>query len=46
MLEQGNEVCMEISSDLSCDSRENLCRENDAERDGQKETGVEKEGEG
>lgn len=45
-LERGNEVCMEISSDLSCDSRENLCREDDAERDGQKETGVEKEGKG
>lgn len=41
-----NEVSVEISSDLSCDSRENLCREDDAERDGQKETGVEKEGEG
>lgn len=41
-----NEVCMEISGDLSRDRRENLCREDDAERDGQKETGVEKEGKG
>ena len=26
--------------------RESLCKEDDSERDGQKETGVEKEGEG
>lgn len=45
-MEHGNEGCMKISSDLSHDSRENLCREDDAERDGQKETGVETEGEG
>lgn len=45
-VERGNRACMEISGDLSCDRREDLCREDDAERDGQKETGVEKEGEG
>lgn len=41
-----DEGYVEIRSDLSLDSREKLHRKDDAERDGQKETGVEKEGEG
>lgn len=41
-----DEGYVEICSDLSRDSREKLRRKDDAERDGQKETGVEKEGEG
>ncbi len=45
-MERGDEVRMDKSSDLSCNGRENLCREDDAERDGQKETGVEKERKG
>lgn len=45
-MERGNEGYVEIRSDLFRDSREKLHREDDAERDGQKETGVEKEGEG
>lgn len=45
-MERGGEACMKISSNPSRHRWEDLYREDDAERNGQKETGVEKEGEG
>lgn len=45
-MQQGELACVEMRSDHPCDRPENFSRDNDVERDGQKETGVKREGEG